>query len=364
MSYFTSFFATESNPSLPIQNFWQWFAQNSSTFWSVVQQGDQIETLFFDQLVAALEKVHPELYFLTGMYDEQTVELIITADGSLKNIVFVEELIQQAPLLKGWKFTALKPMLPLDELGIRFNDDYAFQVDNLWFTPLENADYADEMDIMIHYAAYNAEDDAMIYNGVCIFLEHLLGELTFTTAIDSIQVKGVEEEDAARIPILQLKDYLKWRESEFSQKYDDTVRRDTTDDEYSTFESKTSNGYTTVGLVNTSVLEWEDCPTHPWILKVHIDYDGEAEQGFPSDEVYRLMEEFENDVMEVLTDQKGYLNVARETGENRRQIYFACSDFRYSSQIMHQMITAYANRLCISYELYADKYWQTFRRFR
>lgn len=40
------------------------------------------------------------------MYDENTVELIITPDGDLKNIAFAEELVEAAPKLDKWKFTA------------------------------------------------------------------------------------------------------------------------------------------------------------------------------------------------------------------------------------------------------------------
>lgn len=43
------------------------------------------------------------------MLDNETAELIITADGILKNYVFVEELIDSVPKIKGWKFTAHKP---------------------------------------------------------------------------------------------------------------------------------------------------------------------------------------------------------------------------------------------------------------
>ena len=47
------------------------------------------------------------------MYDDKTAELIITAESDIKTFVFVEELIDEAPVLKGWKFTALKPALPM-----------------------------------------------------------------------------------------------------------------------------------------------------------------------------------------------------------------------------------------------------------
>jgi hypothetical protein len=54
------------------------------------------------------------------MYDENTVELVLTADGNTKNIVFVEELVEQAPRIEGWKFTALKPALQIEDVQLQW----------------------------------------------------------------------------------------------------------------------------------------------------------------------------------------------------------------------------------------------------
>lgn len=43
------------------------------------------------------------------MYDKQTVELIVTTESDIKSFVFAEELISAAPVLEGWRFTALTP---------------------------------------------------------------------------------------------------------------------------------------------------------------------------------------------------------------------------------------------------------------
>jgi hypothetical protein len=61
------------------------------------------------------------------MFDDNTVELILTADGNTKNIVFVEDLVNAAPKIEGWKFTALKPSLNIEDLciemgGHKFNN--------------------------------------------------------------------------------------------------------------------------------------------------------------------------------------------------------------------------------------------------
>ena len=100
--------------------FWQWFQQHQQHFYHIVDQGSktEIERDFFDRLTPELEKVHSGIFFLTGMLAPQTAELILTPDGIIPNIVFVEELIAAAPEIAGWKFTALKPESDIHQVGI------------------------------------------------------------------------------------------------------------------------------------------------------------------------------------------------------------------------------------------------------
>jgi predicted fused transcriptional regulator/phosphomethylpyrimidine kinase len=56
------------------------------------------------------------------MLDDDTAELVLTADGSLLNIAFVEDLVETAPNLKGWKFTALKPAMENEDFTINMGD--------------------------------------------------------------------------------------------------------------------------------------------------------------------------------------------------------------------------------------------------
>jgi len=48
-----------------------------------------------------LNQLREEIYSVTGMFDEDTVELILTAEGAVKNIPFVEELVGAAPRIDG-----------------------------------------------------------------------------------------------------------------------------------------------------------------------------------------------------------------------------------------------------------------------
>ncbi len=53
----------------------------------------------------------------------------------------------------------------------------------------------------------------------------------------------------------------------------------------------------------------------------------------------------------------------RPTADRVREVYFACRDFRKPSKVLYKLGNDYADRIEISYEIYKDKYWQSFNRF-
>jgi hypothetical protein len=66
------------------------------------------------------------------MLDDNAIELILTADGNTKNIVFFEELVESAPEIEGLKFTALKPVLEINGVCISMAG-YEFDNKNIHF---------------------------------------------------------------------------------------------------------------------------------------------------------------------------------------------------------------------------------------
>src|SRR5688572_9787919 len=141
---------TGSKPvALSYQDFWKWFIKNEKKFHQAVKNGES-EQQFFGKLAPKLAAVKEDIFYLAGMDDDQTAELIITADGSPKNIIFVEELMAEAPTLPGWKLTTHKPVLPIEDVNIEM-DGYKFNKSNVQFYASALKDYPDEISITIVY---------------------------------------------------------------------------------------------------------------------------------------------------------------------------------------------------------------------
>ncbi len=341
-------------------DFWVWFKKEERTFFKVIKEKGDIEKVFFEVLSPKLAQIKEGIFYLTGMADEETVELIFTPDGVVENVIFVEELVAAAPAIKGWKFTALKPALAIENVGIQMQA-YEFNGDNLFFYALEDSNYPDEIDLRVIHNDFKQENEQIITNGTFIFLDNFLGELNLITTVDELMVIGKEAIEKELVPISKLKAYLNWRQKEFLEKYEG-VRYQTAEDNHSGLTADLKDGSQLIAVLNTDLLKWENKASHPWIMVIDIKFEG-AEKGMPSKETQTDLDKIEELLLTQLKDGDGYLNIGRQTSGNLREIYFACKDFRKPSKVVYETQLSYMERYELDFEIYKDKYWRTFDRY-
>ena len=162
MSLLDKFF--KKKKEVPIESnrdFWTWFKTRERDFYQVIKEQGDVETEFFNQLSLKLNELKEGYWFLAGMVNDYMAELIITADGIVENIPFVEDLVKDAPHIPGWKITALKPSSDIENVSIQM-DNYQFNKDNLNFQVNEHSRYPDEIDLTIVYKNYREEGKALM----------------------------------------------------------------------------------------------------------------------------------------------------------------------------------------------------------
>jgi hypothetical protein len=361
MNFLKNIFSKAHTPISSNEDFWNWFIKNEKTFFKIVKTQSNIEKDFFDKLSTKLNELKEGFLYLTGMIDDDTAELIFTADGEIKNFVFVEELVNTAPQIKGWKFTALKPQLGNDDFEIRMSG-YTFSTENIYFYANDVPNLPDEIDITVVYENLTEENRSNVLNGVFIFLENYVGELNFATLIDNVAVIGKNESEKELVPINKLSSFLIWREKEFIEKYED-VKINTENQSHSILQGESRNGHPLFAAINTDLLAWDNKASHPWILKFELLYDGSENDGLPDDYTFELLSKCEDDMLLYLKDMNGHLHIGRESSESVRSIYFACNEFRECSKIANTIQHSYTGILDITYEIYKDKYWQSLAYF-
>lgn len=362
MEFFKKLFKHTPKKEFTNQDFWDWFTKNEKRFFKIINDHDNIEEAFFNQLAPQLDQLREGIFFLTGMFNDNVSELVLTPEGKIKNIDFVEQLINDAPKLARWKFTALKPALDIKNVGIRMSG-FHFTGDNMFFYSNDHPDYPDEIDLTIVHEDYNEENKKTIITGSYIFLDNFLGELEFAVNIDNLDFRAKEKSEKELIPIEKLKNYLRWRQKEFIEKYEGIKHR-TDDDLRTIFEAESENENKLIAVINTDILNWEMKASHPWMMKIQISYHDNDLSGMPSKSTAEEMDKFEDDLMLLLKDSDGYINVGRETGNNERIIYFACKEFRNASRVLDKKIKITKQEMLIDFNIYKDKYWRTFNRYR
>lgn len=343
------------------RQFWTWFKAHAALLFDRLKTVNEAEDSFFELLSPQLGPLKDRVFFLVGMHDDATAELIFTADGVIKNIVFAEELVAAAPRIDNWKFTALKPEHSANEINVELSG-LKFEEKSICFYPIRHEKYPDEIELVIVLAHFTEEQKSSAYSGAFIFIDHLLGEINAVTLIDTIKIAAKAEADAELIPIAKLKPYLVWREKEFVEKYGDYYY-DSAHDTYTGFEAQLKSGSKLIATMNTAALNWEFKGSHPWILKIAINYDGSANEGFPDTETLAWINQFDDLLLDYFPESDGFINLGRETGEGIREIYFACKGFREPSRITQHLILQFAGKLEMDYQIFKDKYWQTFERY-
>jgi len=361
MNIFKNIFGKKTESIKTYEDFWSWFQKNENTFFEVVNNHRNIEKDFLNKISPKLNELKEGFYFLSGMYNADTAELIITADGNAKNIVFIEELISHSPKLERWKFTAFKPATDIKGVNIEMAG-HQFNSKNISFYSNEFPDFPDEIDITVVHNDLNEKNKSEVGNGTYIFLDNYLGELDFLNNIDNLSIVGTQENQNELIPIEKLKDFLIWRQKEFIEKYEG-VRYDTANDEYSVLEATLKSGNTLIAVVNSELLNWDRKASHPWIAILKLKFDGSKNNGMPNENDYKKLSDIEEEIMQELKDYDGYLNIGRETAEGEREIYFACKDFRKPSKLFFKVQQNYSNVFEIEYDIFKDKYWQYFDRY-
>ncbi|GHU14055.1 hypothetical protein FACS189441_2870 [Betaproteobacteria bacterium] len=351
--------------------FWKRFQQHAAEFFAVLDQGtpDDVDEKFFRKIAPWLENISNEFFYLAGMYDEHTAELILTAEGNLKNFVLVETLVDAAPALKNWKITALKPPDDDENQVIHLEEGLKFGADNLSFYLEEDPDYPEEINVVVVDADFNEDNQERIRFGCNLFLDNYLGERYFATAIDNLRVVGEAEATYEPLPINKLKGLLLTQQTRFaaSHTHIDDIDVDAIDldhgDHYSLLEGRLNNTKLIVALVNDRLLNLNVGALYPWVAVLTLPYESQGDSGMPDKKTLKLLDEAEEEILAELSPNSGCLYIARETGNDERTLYFANEDFRAISQFFYYAQKKYAEAFELDCELYKDRYWRTFRRF-
>lgn len=363
MHLFSSLF-DKNKSSYPVTNyteFWSWFQFNEKAFFKAVKSKKAIQQDFFLKLAPQLKALHEGYWFLAGMYDNETAELIITADGIIKNIVFVEELVAAAPHLERWKITALKQPAESDDYALHLND-HTFDDTTMRFYEQIRPDMPDEIDITIAHKDYNPDTKKIIEIGTSLTLDNYLGELNTIEWIDNVSIINPKDAETELIPFNKLKDYLQWRQKECTESCN-THRPILISDEFTALQATLENGTPMIAHINLDALDWDHKVNYPWMVSIRLIYKDQTSDGMPNSETALILNNIKIDIKKALEEEEYFIYIGEQLGNSQNQLYIVSTEFRKPSKVLYDLQQGIQNSISMEFNIYKDKYWQSFNHF-
>ena len=194
-----------------IEQFWNWFSENSHRFSSLAKNPSKGKLL--DEILSRLHSVNAGLYLEVSVPVNGVNEFVITAEGKKSLFPVIDEMISVAPKLDGWKFTALRPPMGFG-VGIKYAG-VSLKPDEMWFLPLTAGPNAEQFGLRLGIPNLAHTDKPAALNAGRILLDTCLGERQCAESIEHVEVVALPKNPKGEgfFALTELVDYLNWRES-------------------------------------------------------------------------------------------------------------------------------------------------------
>lgn len=190
----------------PIEEFWNWFAANRSEFEDMPMSSTN------DSVLERLRKIQVELErFSDGILAEIAkapdgkLDLILTAEGDRSKFATIEEIIDRAPAIDGWKFTAFRQRIG-PGFAMRMKG-YVFDPEKMFFEAYQDGL---ELDLVVYSeGVLGVEEDELFHFGI-VLMDNLLGEYDAVTKVRYYYFRDLSlaEDDSGLFPLTELPEFI------------------------------------------------------------------------------------------------------------------------------------------------------------
>ncbi|MEO8234613.1 MAG: hypothetical protein ABI549_04295 [Flavobacterium sp.] len=200
-----------------INIFWNWFQDNNQTIKDLIIEIPKNQQNISYWLNKQLGYFSKELDFMIvfPIKENQKTEIIITANGNPDYFNQVIELINNAPVLRHWKFTAfIQPTEKIERIIKGLDEPYIFQeitikTSEIKFLPLNYDDRIQKLDIIIYLKNYKIHcNTKILQQAIYIILQEILGEKALYQNINFIQLAQLQNKTEELIELYELQFYI------------------------------------------------------------------------------------------------------------------------------------------------------------
>jgi hypothetical protein len=168
-----------------INTFWNWFQDNNQTIKNILSETPKNQKHLFFWLNKHLHYYCKEIDFIIAFPKKPTdkAKLIITANGNPEYFKQVVDLIDNAPRLRTWIFTAfIQPKEDIERIIDKLDNPYVFKdvtikASDIMFLPLNCDESCKKFDIMVYLKNYNIHCNTKTWKeAVFIIMQDIFGE--------------------------------------------------------------------------------------------------------------------------------------------------------------------------------------------
>lgn len=200
-----------------IKLFWEWLTFNEATLRNLNNEKPEIQKLFLFWLEKHLHYYSKELdcILIFSKNTNKPVELIISANGNPDFFSHVITLIDNAPKLQHWKFTAfIQPSENIEEMEAGLDKPYVFKDINLKASDLKFMPFQYEgikkIDMIIYLKNFTVHcNNKNLLQVVFIIMQDIIGEKSLYQNINFVELAQMpEQENDEFIYLYDLQYYL------------------------------------------------------------------------------------------------------------------------------------------------------------
>ncbi|TRX01370.1 hypothetical protein [Flavobacterium gawalongense] len=180
-----------------INTFWNWFQENNQTIKNLINETPKNQKHISFWINKNLSYYCKEIDFMIVFpkIGNTKSELIITANGNPEHFNQVIDLVDNAPQLKNWKFTAfIQPTERIDKITDGFDEPFIFheitlKASELKFLTLDYDEETQKFDIIVFLKNYHFYcDTKTLEQAVFIIIQDILGENSLFQNINFVQL--------------------------------------------------------------------------------------------------------------------------------------------------------------------------------
>ncbi|CAD0006045.1 hypothetical protein [Flavobacterium salmonis] len=200
-----------------INTFWNWFQDNNQTIKNLSSENPKNQKHICFWLNRHLGFYCKELDFMIVLPKEekQKAELIITANGNPEYFEQVVQLVNNATVLRNWKFTAfIQPTENIEKIIEGLDEPYVFpeitiKSSKIKFQPLNYDEESKKLDIIIYLKNYNIHCCTKTWQqAIYIILQDVLGEKSPHQNINFVQLAKMPKQVEELIELYELQFYI------------------------------------------------------------------------------------------------------------------------------------------------------------